>query len=183
MNILDIIIAIILVIAAVMGYRRGVIEQVCSLAGILLGIYLAFKFSNALGDWLNIGERFTPIVNFVIILIVVIIILILIGKLFRKVFHMTGLGIVDRLGGLALSVLKIGLLLSLFLGFLVDFNKNIKIANEDFFEESVLLGGLRKMSDIVFPYIVDAKEAIFDSVKNDAGDTSEHNGKYKTDNI
>ena len=45
MNYLDIIIAILLIIAIVSGYRKGFIHQLASLAALILGIFLAVKFS------------------------------------------------------------------------------------------------------------------------------------------
>ena len=50
-----------------------------------------------------------------------ILVLALIGYLFKKVFRLTGFGIIDRLGGLALSVVKIGMLLAVLTGFYVIF--------------------------------------------------------------
>ena len=124
MNTLDIILLVLLLIAAVAGWRKGIIVQACGIAGLVLGILFAMRFSRTIGGWLGVGEELSPVLGFVVILVVSILVLALIGYLFKKVFRLTGFGIIDRLGGLALSVVKIGMLLAVLTGFFARMNDN-----------------------------------------------------------
>ena len=97
MNTLDIILLVLLLIAAVAGWRKGIIVQACGIAGLVLGILFAMRFSRTIGGWLGAGEELSPVLGFVVILVVSILVLALIGYLFKKVFRLTGFGIIDRL--------------------------------------------------------------------------------------
>lgn len=165
MNVLDIILIIILVVAAVSGMRKGIITQACGIAGILLGIFLAFKFSSALAGWLNVGEDFSWLLSFIIIILAVALVLYWVGRLVRKLVHGIGLGIVDRIGGLLLGVVKWGLILSLLLGVWVNFSQKAREQDPKLITESAMWPPLKKLGDFVFPYILDAKEKYVDPLE------------------
>lgn len=174
MNALDIILLILLLSAAVSGWRKGVIVQACGIAGLVLGILFAMRFSRRIGEWLNVGASFSPVIGFILILVVSIIVLSLIGYLFRKVFHLTGFGILDHIGGLVLSVVKIGLLLSLLTGFFARINDHYRWVDPEEISGSVVYTPLRTMTNAVFPYIITVKDKLFDSSGSDKGKGSAH---------
>ncbi len=89
--------------------------------------------------------------GFVVILVVSILVLALIGYLFKKVFRLTGFGIIDRLGGLALSVVKIGMLLAVLTGFFARMNDNYHWVKPETISDSVIYRPLQAMTDAVFP--------------------------------
>ena len=92
MNTLDIILLVLLLIAAVAGWRKGIIVQACGIAGLVLGILFAMRFSRTIGGWLGVGEELSPVLGFVVILVVSILVLALIGYLFKakeKIFDET----------------------------------------------------------------------------------------------
>lgn len=170
MNVLDLILIILLAIAGISGFRKGVITQICGIAGLLLGILLAFRFSDWLSRILNIGESFSWLLSFIIILIVVVLVLYWAGWLVKKLVRVIGLGILDRLGGFILGVAKWGLVFSLLLGLLVNFTKTTKIVEPEVITESKLYPPLKKLGDWVFPYILDAKEKYVDpELRKDRG--------------
>lgn len=161
MNVLDIILVILLVIAAVSGWRQGIIVQACGIAGLVLGILFAMRFSRRIGVWLDSGAEISPVIGFILILVVSIVVLAVIGYLFKKVLHLTGFGIIDRIGGLALSVVKIGLLLSILTGFFAKMNDNYHWIDPEEISGSVVYKPLRSMTDTVFPYIIKVKDKLF----------------------
>ena len=65
MNTLDIILLVLLLIAAVAGWRKGIIVQACGIAGLVLGILFAMRFSRTIGGWLGAGEELSPVLGFV----------------------------------------------------------------------------------------------------------------------
>ena len=74
MSTLDIILLVCFVPAIVTGIQRGFIAQVVSLVSIILGIWLAFHFSEMVCEWLrqylpNLSETVLNIVGFVLILV------------------------------------------------------------------------------------------------------------------
>ncbi len=166
MNVLDIVIAAILVIAGIMGYRKGVIRQVCGIGGLILGIWLGYRFSTLLAGWFGMNAEYASLLCFIIILIAAIIVLYLVGLLFSKVFRMTGFGLIDNLGGLALGVVKTGLLLSLLLGLFTGYNDRAKLIAPEVFDESALYEPMQKAAGIVFPWIKENGKRIMENEKN-----------------
>lgn len=61
MNILDIIIVLILIMCAVVGFKRGAIKEIVSLVGIILVFVISFSLKGVLG---NLLCKFLPFFNF-----------------------------------------------------------------------------------------------------------------------
>lgn len=61
MNILDIVIALVLIMSAIIGFKRGAIKEVVSLVGIIIVFILAFSLKGVLG---NILCKWLPFFNF-----------------------------------------------------------------------------------------------------------------------
>ena len=160
MNILDIILLALLAVAAIAGWRKGIIVQACGIAGLVLGIMFALRFSGRIGIWLDVDEKFASILGFIIIFVISIVALAIVGYLFKKVFHLTGFGILDRIGGLVLSVVKIGLLLGILVGAFVDMNKNLKFVEPSVINDSAVYRPLHDMTEAIFPYLRQVKESI-----------------------
>ncbi len=162
MNILDIILAVILVCSVVVGARQGLIRQACGVAGIILGIILAQRFSVQLAAWLEISKEWSQIVSFVVILLVVVLVFALIGWLFRKVFKMTGFGLWDKIGGVALALAKDALIIGVLLGLLANFTR-LKNANNEpskLITKSILYEPLHDYSQAVFGWVMNNKEEL-----------------------
>lgn len=61
MNILDIIIVLILIMCAIVGFKRGAIKEIVSLVGIILVFVISFSLKGVLG---NLLCKFLPFFNF-----------------------------------------------------------------------------------------------------------------------
>jgi membrane protein required for colicin V production len=116
MNYLDIIIAILLLISTITGFKKGFIHQLASLAALFLGIFLAAKFSKLITPFLQ--QHFTSSLNvtkvlaFVIIFIVVIILVHILGKILEKTFDEIELGPLNKIVGAIFSLVKMLLIIS-----------------------------------------------------------------------
>ena len=112
MNTLDLIVCLVLALAVWNGWRQGFVVQICSLAGIVAGIWIAARFGAQVGGWLRLDDEVAAAGGFVTALVVVILVVAIAGRVVRKVFHFAGLGVADTLLGIAVSVLKYLLVLS-----------------------------------------------------------------------
>ena len=72
-------------------------------------------------------------------------------------------GFVDKIGGALLSLVVYCLVLSLLLGLFRNINSSLKIVEPEVMQSSVLIGPIERVSDVVFPYLVEAKDAIIGS--------------------
>lgn len=101
---IDIIFAILLVLAIVKGYRRGLIVGVFSLVAIVIGLAAAIKLSAAVAGWMgtnvNVSERWLPVISFAVVFLVVILLVRLGANAIEKTIEVAMLGWVNRLGGI-----------------------------------------------------------------------------------
>ena len=75
MNYLDIIIAVLLVVFGIGGWRKGIIIEAATLLGLGLGLYGAFHFSDFTADklvqYVEIDPKYLHLISFVVTFIVV----------------------------------------------------------------------------------------------------------------
>ena len=104
--IIDLIFAVLMVLALIHGYRRGLIVAVFSFIAIIVGLAAAIKLSTVvakhLGHAVKISDRWLPIISFIVVFIVVIILIRLGAKVIQRTTETVMLGWVNRLGGVIL---------------------------------------------------------------------------------
>lgn len=135
MSALDILIIIVFVGAIVYGLYKGVIAQMGSLGGILLGIVACRLFGDDFARFLGTvlpdmtsdaasSAYVNGIIANVIIFIVVYILAVLIAKLIRKLTHALCLGVIDRIAGAIFCLFKWFLAFSIVLNVWLAFDPN-----------------------------------------------------------
>ncbi len=154
----DIVILICFVPAIVRGIQKGFIAQVVSLISVVLGIWLAFHFSEMACEWLkgylpNISETVLNIIGFVLILAVVALLLHLVGKLILQIFKAVDLGWLNWMLGIVFSLLKAALIIGLLLILFDTINLKFELVKQEVLDESVLYAPLRDAGYKVFPYL------------------------------
>ena len=119
MNYLDITIAILLLLFAIRGLRRGLIIEVVTLLAFGVGIYGAMHFSDFTADRLqevmNINPQHLNTIAFILTFILLVVVVNLIGYLVKKMIKSLNMGFFDRLGGFLFGAAKGLLLCSTFL--------------------------------------------------------------------
>jgi len=134
MNLLDLIIIACMVFLIVRGIFRGFIREVGSLAGVILGIWLASVYQPQLTDFLKPflpAWKYLALISFALIFFVVLVFCNVVGWLLKKLARKLFLGWADRTLGAALAVLK-GVLITYFAIVLLTFfipSKSNVIAN------------------------------------------------------
>ena len=124
MNWLDIVILVVLLTAAVMGLKFGLIKTVLLLAGIIVGVVLAGHFSGPLGERLTFisSEGVAKGIAFAIIMLAVLAVAAIVAALLTWLTKIVMLGWVNRLGGailgLFLGAFFCGALLAMWVHFL-----------------------------------------------------------------
>jgi membrane protein required for colicin V production len=123
MNWLDIVIIIGLVISVFSGIQQGLVRIAFSLAGGIIGVVLAGRYSDALAEKLSFisDPGIAGIVAFVIIIIATMIVAAILGMIVKKIVHAVLLGFVDKLGGAVVGLLMgaifIGAILAMYLNY------------------------------------------------------------------
>ncbi len=105
MNWLDIVLLVILIVSAIGGFANGLVKEIFSLVGLILGVVLAGRFYVNLGGVLGFlpGDNTPRIAAFIIILLVVLLAAALLGILLTKLITAIKLGWLNRLGGVVLG--------------------------------------------------------------------------------
>jgi membrane protein required for colicin V production len=116
---IDIIVLILLVLAAVKGFRNGFILALFSFVAFLIGLAAAIKLSAVaaayIGSSVNVSQRWLPVIAFVVVFLIVVLLVRLGAKLLEGVITMAMLGWLNRLGGVIFYALLYILIFSLIL--------------------------------------------------------------------
>jgi membrane protein required for colicin V production len=159
MNYIDLILLILLLMAAIGGFRNGFIAELASLAALILGIWGAFQFSDITAKFLvdnfNIHWEHLKILSLIITFIVIVILVHIVGNVVNKMVEAALLGFINRLAGLVFGILKSMLVLSVILVVFDRINSDVTIIHEDKIENSRLYKPIRNLAPSIFPFIED----------------------------
>lgn len=135
--IIDIIVAIILILAAIKGFRQGLIVALFSFIAFFIGLAAALKLSAVVADHLgkavNVSDKWLPILSFAVVFLVVVILVRLGAKFIQKTVELAMLGWVNRIGGILLYASLYILIFSI----LVFYADQLNIIKPDTKAESV----------------------------------------------
>lgn len=116
---IDIIFAILIIIACIKGYQKGLVIAVFSVVAFIIGIAAALKLSTLVAGWLSnhsdINAKWLPVLSFALVFIAVVLLVRLGAKLIEKTFEMALLGWVNRIGGMFFYAILYTLIFSVFL--------------------------------------------------------------------
>jgi membrane protein required for colicin V production len=119
MNTLDIIILVPLAWFAFKGFRNGFIIEIAVLIALVLGLFAAIHFSEytagVLIEKFNFHGGNVRLVSYVVTFLVTMILVYFLGRFISTLVKSVGLGIVNRLAGLLLGVVKAFLIVGAFL--------------------------------------------------------------------
>ncbi|MDR0668168.1 MAG: CvpA family protein [Prevotellaceae bacterium] len=153
MHYIDIIIAILLLISIIMGWRQGFIRQLFGLLALLLGVFCAYRFSHFtahyLTGWFGLSEAVSIGVAFAVTFIVVLLAVVFVGRLADRIISLIAFAFLNRLLGAILSLLKA----SLIIGVLLVIISMLGFVPESHQRESRLYHPLEQVGTTVFPYL------------------------------
>ena len=124
--IIDIIFLILLVLAIIKGISRGFIVAIFSFFAIIIGVAAAMKLSYIVANWLqhsfNTGQKWLPVLSFLIVLIGVIFLVRWVANLIQAAVKIAMLGWLNKLGGIILYLFIYLFIYSILLFYLTNMN-------------------------------------------------------------
>jgi len=104
---LDTVLIVVIVFSTFLGLRTGIIKSVLSLAGLIVGVILAGRYSGLLSNQLTFipSEGMAKIAAFIIILIGVMVAAVVLASLLKWAASAMMLGWVNYLGGAILGLM------------------------------------------------------------------------------
>ncbi len=110
MTILDIGVDIILIYTTFSGFRRGAVRIVVDMLSLCLGIFFAYHFYPLIGGWISLHvsqlASYASVIGFFSIWLTVFALLTLIGAFLGSVMEVASLGLLNRLIGAAIGLVK-----------------------------------------------------------------------------
>ncbi len=142
MNYIDIIILLFLLWGACRGFSKGLIIEVATLLGLVLGVYIAIKYSSytegILVDFLNISSRYISYIALAVTFVLVAIVVYIIGKLLTKLIDIISLGLINKLLGTILGIAKYFVIACVLLMIVDALNIKFQFLSEETQQKSLL---------------------------------------------
>lgn len=160
MNFFDILTIVALVWAIVSGWRSGLVSQILSLGGIVLGIILSIIYGAAVGEMLHIDARFSVVAGFLITFVATLIAATILARLLSKTLKFIGLGWINTLLGILLSIAKGLIVLSMLYASIFAINNSLKIVEPQYFDNSISFDIVRRAAQPLLKYWEEAKKII-----------------------
>ena len=166
MGIFDIIIGIIILIALVNGWRKGLIVQICSIAAIIGGIWLASEFGSEVGNMFGVDAKYAKAAGFLTIFFVALILLAVLSRIVKKLFSFVGLGFLDSIFGGLLSVAKAALILGVICSAFNALNGEGRFVDKKSLDNTIFFHPLCRTIEVFDLFDVEqARKVVGDSVK------------------
>lgn len=115
MNFIDLILLLPLLYGAFKGFSKGLIFEVATLAGLVLGVFIAIRYSayteNFLREFFDVSSKYLSYIALGITFLVVVVLICALGKVLTKIVDMVSLGLINKLLGTFLGIAKYFLVL------------------------------------------------------------------------
>lgn len=126
MNILDFLILLPIAYFGYRGFRNGFVREVLSILGIVLAVFLTFRYMDEAGSYikpfLGAHAAYVPFAAALLIFIGTLIVVNIVAKIGQKLLETVHLSSLNRIGGLAFGALKSGIIISALLLVAAGFN-------------------------------------------------------------
>jgi membrane protein required for colicin V production len=166
MSFLDIILGALLVYALYKGIKNGLFVEIASFVSLVVGIFVAIKFSyfmkNILTNTVSWSPKYIEITAFALTFLIVVIGIHLLAKFFTSIADFAYLGWLNKLGGATFSVLKTILALSIIFNIFQKINVNNLIVKQETLDNSMFYNPVQKVSTFIYPTL----EQWYNEIKN-----------------
>ena len=163
MNVVDIVLVVLIVGAAINGFTKGFFVELASIASLILGIWAAVEFSGFVQLWLSKYLTWSHdamrLASFILIFVFVVIVVHLIATLTEKFVKAIALSIFSRLAGAIFGAIKAAFIISLLMivvSKIEDFT--VTIIPEKSKAESRFYGPIENMAPNILPFLKTEKE-------------------------
>jgi len=157
MNWIDLIIVVLLILSIIGGFTNGLVKEVASLAGLILGIWGAIKFSSftaaKLYEWFDMTGQFVGIIAFIVTFGIIVVIIHFIGIIADKLIDAIALGFLNRILGMVFGFIKSVLILSVIFCVLNAIDARRHFLPREAIEGSRFYNPVSDIAPAIFPII------------------------------
>ena len=155
MQVIDVVLGCLLLYGIVRGFWNGFFIEITSLLSLILGIFIAIKFSSFAQTLLSSHVSWSPktiqITAFALTFIAVIVGLSVLAKSLTTMAKFAGVGIFNKIAGAFFGLLKTVLLISVSLHFFQKINAKANFVSKEQLVKSVLYYPTLEISGKIYP--------------------------------
>lgn len=158
---IDIIIAVPLLYGLYKGFTRGLIIEIASLVGLILGIYGGVHFSHktaeVLHQHIDLTGNAMQLASFIVTFLVILGGVFFIAKILEKIVNLVAMKLLNKLGGALFGVLKMGLIISVFLIVVEALDQRWNFIPAEKKESSYLYSPTASIAPVIVPIFKDSE--------------------------
>ncbi len=166
------------------GIKNGLFVEVASFISLLLGIYIAIKFSSLMKEMIMKHVSWNPntiqVTAFILTFILVVIGVYFLAKILTGIADFAFLGWANKLGGGFFRILKTILILSIFIALFEKINFNETFAKKETLDKSIFYNPVKKVAAFVYPSIEKWYEEFKESRAKDSEEKSKETPEKET---
>lgn len=155
MTILDILLLIPLGWLVFLGWRKGVIREAATLAGIVAGIWAAVNLSKLVANLLGLTGTSAILIAFFITFVGALVLTYLLGRSIERLVKSAHLSLANKIGGATLGMTKALCILAVILNGIVLLDKNEELINRETREKSLLYTPVYKTGNLLISTLKD----------------------------
>ena len=157
MNYFDVLVLIILTYGFFSGFFKGFVVEIAGMLALIFGLLGSFKFSNVLGNIIEVfidwDSKTVQIICFILLFILIIYSISLLAKMITKTLKLIALSWLNRILGGFFGFLKWAVVLSAFTLIINEVNKIITIFSDFNLEDSYSYFYLNKLGNFLFEWV------------------------------
>ena len=156
-NWFDLTVGILLLIAVINGYRKGLIMQLVGLAILLLSVIFGGRVAEMilphLTGWINLSPEAARVLSFLLAFAAIAIALTLVGKLIQRFFDLVLLSFLNRLGGAVIAAGTMMLFLSVLLNLVLLLDRSETVINPQIKQDSFFYSRVEAVVPAIVPHL------------------------------
>jgi membrane protein required for colicin V production len=160
--IVDIIFFIVLLLALIHGFRKGIIHSIVSLLALVIGIMAAVRLSELaavyLDRWFNVASRYLPLISFIAVFIGIYLLFRLLEQALEGLFKMIKLNFINQSAG----ALVWGLIWTMLFSTILFYINNMELFSEETKKESIIFEQIEPLA----PKTIEMVGKVVPPVKN-----------------
>jgi membrane protein required for colicin V production len=157
MNWFDLVVVILILVTLGKGFFSGLVMQIASLAGLVLGAVFAGQLSALIAPKLiqvtDVAPHIIGPLSYIVAFAAILVGLFFAGKLIESFVNALQLSFLNRLAGAVFCCTKWIVLFSILLNLLAEFDQNKTLIKEDVRENSRAYPYIAEVSRAVIPYL------------------------------
>lgn len=155
LNTLDIIFAVPLLYGLYKGFTRGLIIEIASLVGLVLGIYGGVHFSHktaeVLGEHVNLAGSAMQLTSFIVTFLLILCAVYFLAKVVEKAVSFVAMAFLNKIGGAFFGVFKMAVIMSVFLIVVEALDRRWEFIPKKTKQDSMLYAPTASIAPLIVP--------------------------------